>query len=518
MERQVKRLKRHTTSEWSWIMYDWANSVYATIIMAAVFPIYFSQAARAAGVNGDMWWGYGTSIATFTVAILAPVLGAIADYKGMKKRLFSVFLVIGIGFTLVMAINDNWKLMLLGYVLSYIGFSGSCLFYDSFLTDITTPERMDNISAKGYAMGYIGGSTIPFIVSILLIQFMSDSVLAVKLSVVLTSVWWAIFSIPFLRDVKQTHSLGEIPKNIVGAAFKNAVHTFKDILKNKAVFLFIIAYFFYIDGVNTVIHMSTSYGATLGLGSTGMILALLVTQVVAAPCAVLFSKLSAKIGSIKMIGISVAVYFVICATGFYMGYSLEPSQFSSESAYTQSFNAAVDGQNQDDPAIADVRANGLLNINSVERSKLFVEAVESSELDADTSRKLVDKVVPVLDKITSEGTYDYALKRSNYLFWVVAILVGTCQGGIQALSRSYFGKLIPPEKSNEYFGFFDIFGKFAAVMGPALYASIKGMTGHSSYGILSLMVLFILGGLVLFLGRNRFKEAELQNARPQSAE
>ncbi len=503
----MAREKKHSKSEWSWIMYDWANSVYATIVMAAVLPTYFA----ALDPNADAWWGYGTSIATFVIAILAPVLGAVADYKGMKKKLFSFFMVLGVVFTTAMAFTDNWKLMLIGYILSYIGFAGANLFYDSFLTDVTTPERMDGISAKGYAMGYIGGSTIPFLISIALISFIlkDNTVLAIKLSLILTSVWWAVFTIPFLRNVKQTHSLGEMPKDVVKHAFANVGRTFKNIVSNKALLFFIVAYFFYIDGVGTVIHMSTVYGSTLGLNTTSMIIALLVTQLVAAPCSVLFAKLSDKIGSIKMLGVSIGVYFLICLVGFYMGFSLEPSQFATEQAFTDAYVSVLPGADDPESEYYETYLSAMNKLSTSERANNVAAVIESDEaLDADAKTALTAAVVPVLESITAEGAHDAALRRSNTLFWMMAVLVGTCQGGIQALSRSYFGKLIPPEKSNEYFGFFDIFGKFAAVIGPALYAFVKTLTGHPSYGILGLMLLFAAGGVMLLLGRKHFRAAE----------
>ncbi len=487
-------------------MYDWANSVYATIVMAAVLPTYFA----ALDPNADAWWGYGTSIATFVIAVLAPVLGAVADYKGMKKKLFSFFLVLGVIFTTAMAFTDNWRLMLVGYILSYIGFAGANLFYDSFLTDVTTPARMDDISAKGYAMGYIGGSTIPFLISIALISFVlaDNMVLAIKLSLILTSVWWAVFSIPILKNVKQTHSLGELPKDAIKHAFVNVGRTFKNIISNKALLFFIIAYFFYIDGVGTVIHMSTVYGSTLGLNTTSMIIALLITQLVAAPCSVLFAKLSDKIGSIKMLGISIGVYFLICLVGFYMGFSLEPSQFATERAFTEAYVSVLPDADDPSSEYYDGYLAAMNKLSASTRAEDVAQAIEAQDLDSAVKAKLSEAVVPVLEAVTAEGVHDAALKRSNALFWMMAVLVGTCQGGIQALSRSYFGKLIPPEKSNEYFGFFDIFGKFASVIGPALYAFVKTLTGHPSYGILGLMLLFAVGGLMLFFGRGYFREAE----------
>lgn len=424
--------KRFTKAEKSWIMYDWANSIYATNIMAAIFPIYF---AMQADETGNKLYGFAVSAAALVVALLAPILGAIGDFSGMKKKLFAGFLVLGLVFTAVMAAFEDWRLMLVGFILSRIGFSGSCLFYDSFLTDVTTPERMDRVSSWGYAMGYIGGSTIPFIISIAVMLLMNQSVLSYKIAILIVVVWWAVFSIPFLKNVKQQYSVEDAPQALAKEAFRNAWKTFKDILKDKKILFFIIAYFFYIDGVDTIISMATNYGETLGLGAIGMILALLVTQVVAVPFSILFGNLAKKVGAMKMIAIAVCVYFVITILGFFMGFNIEQAELSG-------------------------------------------------------------------------GDIDAALKLSSTLFWILATLVGTVQGGIQALSRSYFGQLIPPERSNEYYGFLDIFGKFSCVIGPALYAATYAATGRASLGILSIIVLFFGGMVALFAGRKYMKAEE----------
>lgn len=424
--------KRFTKAEKSWIMYDWANSIYATNIMAAIFPIYF---AMQADETGNKLYGFAVSAAALVVAVLAPILGAIGDFSGMKKKLFAGFLVLGLVFTAVMASFEDWRLMLVGFILSRIGFSGSCLFYDSFLTDVTTPERMDRVSSWGYAMGYIGGSTIPFIISIAVMLLMNQSVLSYKIAILIVVVWWAVFSIPFLKNVKQQYSVEDAPQALAKEAFRNAWKTFKDILKDKKILFFIIAYFFYIDGVDTIISMATNYGETLGLGAIGMILALLVTQIVAVPFSILFGNLAKKVGAMKMIAIAVCVYFVITILGFFMGFNIEQAELSG-------------------------------------------------------------------------GDIDAALKLSSTLFWILATLVGTVQGGIQALSRSYFGQLIPPERSNEYYGFLDIFGKFSCVIGPALYAATYAATGRASLGILSIIVLFFGGMVALFAGRKYMKAEE----------
>jgi len=433
--------KRFSKVEWSWIFYDWANSIWSTNIDAAIWPIYFAvvveRLANAGQINNI--YGYAVSAANFIVAIMAPFLGGIGDFKGMKKKLWKIFMLIGVAFTLVMAVFNQWQLMLIGFVVSRIGFSGSILFYDSFLTDITTPERMEKVSSWGYAMGYIGGSTIPFIISIIIMFLMDMSDLSYKIAIGIVPVWWLIFSIPFWKNVEQVHYVETPPAELLKAAVGNTVRTFKEILSNKVVLFFILAYFFYIDGVGTIISMATNYGSTLGLGTIGMILALLVTQIVAMPFSIFFGNWGKKYGALKMITIAVVVYTVITVIGFGMGFIVD-----------------------------------------------FHEMLGMS--------------------------YDEAIGISSVLFWVLATLVGTVQGGIQALSRSYFGQIIPPERSNEYYGFLDIFGKFAAVIGPALYALVFGFSGKASYGILSVIILFILGLVFLKIGKPYFTEHEMKKA------
>ena len=432
------REKRFNGKEWSWIMYDWANSIYATNISAAIFPILYSQVAGK-GTTGDLLYGYAVSLANLLVAVLAPYLGSIADFRGMKKKLWTLFLLLGVVFTAVMGLVGSWKLMLLGFVISRIGFSGSCLFYDSFLTDVTTPERMDKVSAWGFAMGYIGGSTIPFLISIAIMLLMKQSELSMRIAVLIVPVWWLLFSIPFMRNVHQVSYVDTPPRELGKVAWKNTVQTFKRILKDKAILFFLCAYFFYIDGVDTIISMATKYGDTLGLGAIGMILALLVTQLVAMPCSILFGNLAKKFSALKLITFAVLMYGFITVIGFLMGFLVD--------------------------------FHDLLGM-------------------------------------TQEG----AIGVSSVLFWILATLVGTVQGGIQALSRSYFGQLIPAERSGEYFGFMDIFGKFACVIGPALYQLFYGLTGKACFGILSIILLFILGFAFLIKGKPFFRQAEQRNA------
>lgn len=418
-----------TKEEISFILYDNANSVYATIMSAVIFPIYFSNAAESAGESGDFWWGIGTATAAFILALFAPVIGRIADFKGWKRRVFGFFVAMGLLATLYCAVTNDWRGMLVGYVFSYIGFLGSCLVNDSYLVEVTTPERMDRISSLAYGIGYIGGSTIPFLAAIALVLFGEnfgvDGTMAVKLSLLICVLWWGLFSIPMFRNVEQKHGC-DIPQgNLVRNTFNELFTTARKILKFKPMLFFMIAYFLYIDGVNTVINMSTSYGATLGLDSTGLIIALLVTQLVAFPCAILFGRISEKIGSLKMLLAAICMYLLICILGFIMGFGLEEAFLT--------------------------------------------------------------------------------IRQATTLFFALAILVGTVQGGIQAISRSYFGKMVPPAQSGEYFGFFDIFGKFAAFMGPLLYSATKAVTGRSSFSIFSIILLFVGALIVMYAGRRFLK-------------
>ena len=434
----MSREKRFNIREWSWILYDWANSVYATNISAAIFPILYSQIAGK-GTTGDLLYGYAVSLANLLVAALAPYLGSIADFKGMKKKLWTIFLFLGVIFTAVMGLVGNWQLMLIGLVISRIGFSGCNLFYDSFLTDVTTPERMDRVSAWGYAMGYIGGSTIPFLISIAIMLMMNQSELSMRIAVLIVPVWWLVFSIPFMKNVHQTCYVETPPAELGKAAWENTRAMLGRIVKDKAVLFFLLGYFFYIDGVDTIINMATKYGDTLGLGSIGMILALMVTQLIAMPCSILFGNLSKKKGALNLITFAVLLYALITVIGFMMGFIVD-------------FNDTL--------GLARERAVGI----------------------------------------------------SQMLFWVLATLVGTVQGGIQALSRSYFGRLIPPERSGEYYGFMDIIGKFACVMGPALYELFYGLTGKACFGILSLILLFAIGYTFLRIGRPYFHKAQHEAA------
>ena len=467
--------KRFNLKERSWIMYDWANSIYATNIMAAIYPTIFASLVS----KGDIYWGYATSAATLIMALLAPFLGALADYKGYKKSLFTVFALMGIIFTPLMAFFGNYKLMMLGYVVSRIGFSGSCLFYDSFLTDVTTDERMDKVSSWGYAMGYIGGSTIPFVISIALLLAFDYNTFSQVFSVLIVSAWWLVFSIPMFKNVDHEHYIERPEKLSFGGVIKNVVGTFKSICKQKGLLIFIIAYFLYIDGVDTIISISTAYGTVLGLGSTGMILALLATQIIAVPCSIWFAQLTEKFSARKGLIFAVALYLIICLLGFYMGYSMEPSQDAYYAKVEAAFGADAESTRDD---------------------------IKSGEINREDYSEEQLKLIDELEASSELKEYKDAISVSIVLFWIMACLVGTVQGGIQAVSRSYYGKLIPKERSNEYYGFFDIFGKFASFLGPFIYSSVSSLTGHSSYGVIGLAILFAAGLVLLIAGKKPMEE------------
>ena len=409
-------LKQFTKAERGWIMYDWANSAFSAIIAAIILPNFYSG-LTAGNLTAGTWWGYATSLGTFICAILAPFLGTLGDYRGWKKKLFTVFVLIGVIATAALGFTASWQVILVLYVIGTVGFNGSCVFYDGFLHDVTTVERMDKVSTYGYGLGYIGGSTIPLVVAMLLVLFGGrigiSSTLACQISFLITAAWWLVFTVPMWRNVHQVHAI-EPEGSIVGQTLSRMGQMIRRILKSKGLLLFLVAYFFYIDGVGTIIHMATIFGTNMGLDSNAMIVILLVVQIVAFPFAILYGKLSDKYGVRGMILFGIATYMVVC----FVALLLEP-----------------------------LRQLGQLPL------------------------------------------------MLGFIF--LAFLVGTAQGGIQALSRSYYGKLVPEDSANEFFGFFDIFGKFSAVVGPALFSLVWGATAQVYLGILPVLSMFIIG-MVLF--------------------
>lgn len=407
-------MSRMTKQEKSWVFYDWANSAYSILITTAIFPLYFKAAAKEAGIaasTSTAYWGYANSLATLLISLCAPILGSIADFKGFKKRFFTFFFALGIIFTLLLAVvpSNQWLILLICYMVTVIGFGGTNIFYDAFLVDVTTEDRMNQVSSKGYAMGYIG-STIPFILGIALIILSQQGILPISVTVAsqaafaITALWWGLFTIPMLKNVKQIYYKERV-SNPVTNGFRQLFLTFKKIRLFRPLFLFLVAYFFYIDGVNTIITMSTAYGSDLGISSTNLLIILFATQVVAAPFAVLYGKLADRFKGKTMLLVGIFVYIVICFYAYFLKTTLD--------------------------------------------------------------------------------------------FWILAMLVASSQGGIQALSRSYFAKLVPKESANEFFGFYSIFYKFAAILGPFLVGFTAQITRNTNSGVFSLIVLFIIGGLLL---------------------
>ena len=386
-----------TAREKKWIVYDVGNSAFV-LLSTAVIPIYAKSLMPADG-NIVSAWGYAQTIASLVIALLMPLLGSIADVQGMKIKFFLGFFGTGVVTCCAMALPLTWLPFLIVYILATIGLNGSLTFYDSMLIDTTSNERMDKVSSHGYGWGYIG-----------------STVACTRASFIITAIWWVAFTIPLLTSYRQVHY--RATRDQLGSAmrgtFSELAGTFGKIVKNTPLWMFMIAFFFYIDAVNTVISMSTSYGAELGIDSTQLVVALLVTQFVAFPCAILYGRLSGRFGSKTMITAAVVAYMCIV---FFAAFFL----------------------------------------------------------------------------------------KSAAEFWILAILVGMFQGGIQALSRSYYGKIIPKDHANEYYGFYDIFGKSASILGSFMVATVTSITGNPSLGVLSIGVLLVLALVFLVLQKDPMK-------------
>lgn len=395
-------------------MYDVGNSALV-LLSTTVVPIYFNALAAettdAAGLVAQ--WGMAQTVASLIVALLMPILGSLADYSGNKIKFFTGFFATGLVACLCQALPVSAAVFLGIYVVATVGLNSSMTFYDAMLVDVTDNERMDDISSAGFAWGYIG-STIPFLVCIALIfggpsLLGLDTTFCTQMSFIITGIWWLCFTVPLLRSYRQVHFKdSEAPRAEIRDTFRGLACTMRDIFQDKHLFMFLVAFFFYIDGVHTVIAMATSYGSALGIDSTQLILALLVTQFVAFPSAIAYGKLADRFGTLNMIVVAVVAYCAI--VGF---------------------------------------------------ASFFLKSAAE--------------------------------------FWILAVLVGLFQGGIQALSRSYFGKIIPKDRSNEYFGFYDIFGRYASVMGTFLVSVVTALTGYAELGVLSIAVLLVIGLVMLLV-------------------
>lgn len=398
-----------TKMEKYWILYDVGNSAF-TLLVSTIIPIYFNALAGNAGISEVdylAYWGYAASISTVIVAILGPTMGTVADTRNYKKPLFVFFMMIGVIGCAALSVPTSWIVFLVVFVIAKVGYNASLIFYDSMLVDVTTPERMDKVSSHGYAWGYIG-SCIPFIISLVFV-LMYESIgitmnTAMMLAFLINAVWWVLMTLPLLKNYRQKNFAAP-PEHPIKDSFIRLGHTLRDIKKEKKIFLYLLAFFFFIDGVYTIIEMATAYGSALGLDTTGLLLALLVTQIVAFPCALIFSRFSKRYETTKLIKVCIAAYTLIA---------------------------------------------------------LF--AIQ-------------------LDK--------------QWEFWFLAVMVGMFQGAIQALARSYFAKIIPAEKSGEYFGIYDICGKGASFMGTTLVGIVAQITNIANAGVAIIAVMFVIG-FVLF--------------------
>ena len=407
-------MKENKRAVWSWAFYDWGNSAYSTTVMAGFFPLFFKEYwADPHNPNQSTFYlGMANSIASIVVASLAPLLGSIADQGSAKKKFLTFFAFLGVIMTggLWMVSQGNWQMAVLFYVMATIGFASGNVFYDSLLPDLASEERVDVVSSLGFGLGYLGGGLL-FLVNVFMylkpeIFGISDGATAIKLSFLSVAVWWAVFTIPLILFVPE-------PKNYENIDFNNAirmgwvqlVQTFKEIRNMKVVGTFLLAYFFYIDGVDTIIKMAVDYGMSLNFSGESLIIALLIVQFVAFPAALVYGRLASKVGIKTAIMIGIIAYSFITLLGYFI--------------------------------------------------------------------------------------------TKTWHFYVLAILIGLFQGGIQALSRSLYTRIIPAEKSAEFFGFYNMLGKFAAIIGPTLMGTISLVTGSARLGILSILLLFILGAFLL---------------------
>ena len=398
-----------TGLERAWILYDVGNSAFV-LLVATLIPIFFNALAEEGGLSSVeylAYWGYAASAVTIITAVLSPILGTLADTRGFKKPIFILCLVVGVAGCCAMGVAKTWLPFLLIFVFAKVGFSGSLVFYDSMLSDVTTPDRMDVVSSRGYAWGYIG-SCVPFVVCLALVLGSGaiglSQMTALNIALFITAAWWLAMTLPLLKTYRQLHYV-EVEKHAIRQSFARIGHTLRHLHEDKQVFWFLLAFFCYIDGVYTIIDMATAYGTALGLDTTGLLLALLLTQIVAFPSALIFGRLSAKYPSTTLIPVCIAAYAGIAVFAFFL--------------------------------------------------------------------------------------------TQQWQFWVLAVIVGMFQGGVQALSRSHFAKITPPEKSGEYFGLFDICGKGASFLGTMIVSVGSQLTGSANVGVGSLIVLFVVG-FVLF--------------------
>ena len=398
----------------SWALYDWGNSAFATTVVAGFFPIFFREfwSVDVEGVQTTFRLGVASSISSLIIVVLAPVIGAIADRAGIKKKLLMIFAFIGIlsTFGLFLVQQGFWLPAIILFSVGAIGFSGANVFYDALLIDVApSSDRIHFVSGLGYGLGYLGGGLL-FAVNVFMVlqpeMFgLADAGQAVRISFVTVAVWWAVFSIPILLFVDERKPENKSSRGSISAGIVQLKNTFREIRTKRTIMIFLFAYWFYIDGVDTIFRMSVDYGLSIGFDANDLIVALLMVQFIAFPAAIVFGRIGQKIGAKKGIYIGIFVYIVATIWAYFMSSGVE--------------------------------------------------------------------------------------------FFILAGLIGLVIGGIQALSRSLLGQLIPPEQSGEYFGFFNMVGKSAAVIGPLLVGLTATMFGPRN-SILSVLLLFTIGAWLLY--------------------
>ncbi len=399
--------KTERTLVWSWALYDWANSAFATTVVAGFFPLFFKQywANDLSAIDSTAILAYSNSIASIFLAISSPIFGAIADEGRMRKRMLFLFTLMGIVCTLWLSTvgQGQWLWAAWAYSLAVFGFTAALTFYDSLLVQIVTPKNFDRVSGFGYALGYLGGGVL-FAVNVWM--YLTYGVDGVRWSFLSVALWWALFSVPLFLNVPEPGH-GKRPPLWTSATrgFQSLKKHFKELRKDKRLFYFLLGYLFYIDGVNTIAKMAVDYGLSIGLEAGDLIKALLLVQFVGFPSAVVFGLLGEKIGPLKGIWFCLVTYLGVTVFSYFLETSLQ--------------------------------------------------------------------------------------------FYLMAAVIGVVQGGIQSLSRSSYARLVPPERSAEYFGFFNMVGKFSAILGPLLVAGVGLVLGNSRAGILVLVVFFIAGGIFL---------------------
>lgn len=407
-------MARLNRSAWAWTFYDWANSAFATTVMAGFFPIFLKQywSAGSDVTTSTFQLGVGNAIAGIIVAAMAPVLGAIADRGGVRKKFLMLFTILGIFMTagLYFVEKGDWQLAVTLYVLGTVGFTAGVVFYDALLVDVATPDHFDFVSGFGYAFGYLGGGLLFAINVLMTLQpemfGLADAAEAVRISFVMVAVWWAVFCIPLFLFVEERKPVNAPALGgAISQGWKQFIDTFREIQRLRPIFLFLLAYWFYIDGVNTVIKMAVDYGLSLGFETSSLITALLLVQFIGFPAAIAFGWLGEKWGTKLGIYIAIVVYTGVTAWAYF------------------------------------------------------------------------------LENVTE--------------FYIMAIAIGLVQGGIQSLSRSYYARMIPSDKSAEFFGFYGMIGKFATIIGPLLMGWVGVATGSPRLAILSVAILFVIGFVLL---------------------